>query len=60
MRVTMIAVNIDVAIPIIKVTEKPLIGPVPMANRINAAIKVVMLASRIVAKQIQTPKHNKP
>ena len=41
----MIAVNIDVTMPIINVIAKPLIGPVPKANRTMAAIKVVMFAS---------------
>ncbi len=42
------AVNIDVASPIISVTAKPLIGPEPKINSSNAAMKVVMLASMIV------------
>ena len=40
-----IAVNIEVAIPIIKVTENPLIGPLPNENKAKAANKVVKLAS---------------
>tara|TARA_B100000941_G_C27978001_1_gene289640 strand:- start:9 stop:158 length:150 start_codon:yes stop_codon:yes gene_type:complete len=43
-----IAVNIEVAIPIIKVTEKPLIGPLPNENKAKAANKVVKLASIMV------------
>ena len=43
-----IAVNIEVAIPIIKVTENPLIGPLPNENKAKAANKVVKLASTIV------------
>ena len=31
-----------------KVTAKPLIGPVPIANKINATIKVVSCASKIL------------
>ena len=42
------AVNIDVKIPIDNVTAKPLIGPVPTANNIIAATRVVMLASAMV------------
>ena len=44
----MIAVNMDVAMPIISVTAKPLTGPVPKTNSRTAAIRVVMLESRIV------------
>ncbi len=47
-RDAMTEVNIEVMIPIDNVTAKPLTGPVPMANKINAAIKVVILASMIV------------
>ena len=36
-----------VKIPTPKVTEKPLIGPEPMRNKIIAAINVVMFASII-------------
>ena len=43
-------VNIEVIIPIDNVTAKPLTGPVPTANKINAAIKVVILASIMVEK----------
>jgi hypothetical protein len=31
----------EVTMPMVKVTEKPLIGPEPIAKRITAAIKVV-------------------
>ena len=34
--------------PIPKVTAKPFTGPEPKINKITAAIKVVMLASRTV------------
>jgi hypothetical protein len=44
----MIAVNIEVMIPIIKVMEKPFIGPVPTENKINPTRKVVILASNMV------------
>ena len=47
-RVTMIAVNIEVMIPIIKVIEKPFMGPVPTENKIKPTKKVVILASNIV------------
>ena len=40
--------NRVVNIPIPKVTEKPLMGPDPIKNRMKAAIKVVILASKIV------------
>ena len=43
-----IAVNIEVKIPIDKVIAKPLTGPEPKANKITAAIKVVILASKTV------------
>ena len=43
-----IAVNIEVAMPIIKVTEKPFIGPLPNENNARAANKVVKFASIIV------------
>ena len=42
-----IAVNNEVAIPIIKVNANPLIGPVPNTNKIIAVKPVVMLASKI-------------
>ena len=47
-RVTITAVNIDVAIPIPSVTAKPLIGPEPKIYRNNAANKVVKFESMIV------------
>ncbi|MNV78946.1 hypothetical protein D3C71_1724710 [compost metagenome] len=47
-RVTVIAVNIEQTIPIISVTAKPLIGPVPMAKRMNATRNVVKFESKIV------------
>ena len=46
----MIAVNIEVIIPIDKVIAKPLIGPVPIAYRTMEAMRVVTLASKIVTK----------
>ena len=49
MRVSIIAVNMEVTIPKDRVTANPRIGPEPNANRITAAIKVVMLLSSIVA-----------
>jgi len=52
-RVPNIAVNIDVTIPIDRVTANPWIGPVPNPNKMIAAIKVVMLASAMVPKQEQ-------
>ena len=50
-----IAENIEVIIPIDKVTENPFIGPEPKTNKSNAAIKVVILASRIVDKAFSKP-----
>ena len=47
---TIIAVNIDVMIPIVRVTAKPLIAPVPKLNRTIEAINVVTLASAIVRR----------
>ena len=46
----MIAVNIEVIIPRVRVMAKPLIGPVPKVKRTSAAIKVVILASAMVPK----------
>ena len=46
---TMIAVNIDVIIPMVKVTAKPFIGPVPKLNNTIEAMRVVMFASAIVS-----------
>ena len=46
----MMAVNIDVTMPKLSVTAKPLIGPVPNMNSTMAAIKVVTLASAMVEK----------
>ena len=44
----MIAVNIDVMIPIERVTANPLIAPVPKLNKTNHEISVVIFASAIV------------
>jgi hypothetical protein len=46
------AVNTDVNIPIASVTENPLTGPEPIKNKILAAIKVVIFASKIVDKAL--------
>ena len=46
-RVMKIAQNNEVAIPIIKVVAKPLIGPVPNTKRINPVKPVVIFASII-------------
>ena len=45
-----IAASEETGEPIDSVTAKPRIGPEPSQNRMNAAIKVVILASRMVAK----------
>ena len=50
-----IAVNIDVTMPIDRVTANPFTGPVPMKNSMSAAIKVVMFASKIVTKALEKP-----
>ena len=54
-RVPIIAVNIEVKIPIDSVTANPLIGPVPMAYKISAAIRVVTFASKIVINALENP-----
>ena len=54
-RETTIAVNIDVIIPIDRVTAKPLTAPVPKLNKTNEAISVVMLASAIVNSAFAYP-----
>ena len=54
-RETTIAVNIDVIIPIERVTAKPLTAPVPKLNKTNDAINVVMLASAIVNSAFAYP-----
>ena len=46
----MMAVNMEVAIPMESVIAKPLIGPVPNPNSTMAAISVVILASAMVEK----------
>jgi hypothetical protein len=51
----MIAVNIEVIMPIDRVIAKPLTGPVPMTYKISAAIRVVTLASKIVTKALENP-----
>ena len=47
--VIIIDANIDAVIPIINVTAKPLIAPVPNIYRNKAAIRVVTFESKIVA-----------
>ena len=54
-RVTKIAVDKEVAIPISSVVANPLIGPVPKTNKINAVSPVVMLASKIEDKAFINP-----
>src|ERR1700676_770547 len=48
-RVSIQAVNIDVAIPIVMVTANPLTGPDPNANSITCDRNVAALESKIVA-----------
>ena len=50
-RVTKIAVNIEINMPQKRTVAKPRIGPVPNCHKTSAAIKVVMFASTIVVKQ---------
>ena len=52
----MIAVNIELTMPIESVTAKPLIGPEPKANSSSAAISVVRLASMIVGQRPAIPR----
>ena len=47
-RVKVTAVNTDVTMPMESVTANPLTGPEPNWNSRMAAIRVVMLASRMV------------
>ena len=46
------AVNTEVIIPIDNVTAKPFTGPVPKKNNTREAIRVVMLASKIVPSDL--------
>ena len=48
----MMAVNMEVRIPIDSVTANPLMGPVPRLNNTTAAMRVVILASAIVMKAL--------
>ena len=50
-----IAVNKDVNIPTSNVVAKPLIGPVPKINKINAVKPVVMFASKIEDNALLNP-----
>ena len=50
-----IAVNIDVTIPIDNVIAKPLTGPVPITYNIKAAINVVTFASKMVINALEKP-----
>ena len=47
-RVPTMEVNIEVRMPIARVTAKPRTGPEPMENSTTAAMKVVTFASRMV------------
>ena len=51
-RVPVIAVNMDDKIPIISVTAKPLMEPVPKANNTTATTRLVKWESRMVAKAL--------
>ena len=48
----MMAVNIEVTMPSESVMAKPLIGPLPKPNSMRAAIRVVILASKIEVKAL--------
>ena len=50
-----IAVNIEVTIPIDRVIAKPFTGPVPIIYKISAVINVVTFASKIVTKALEKP-----
>src|SRR3546814_5271299 len=50
MRTTVMAVNIEVAMPTEMVTAKPRTGPEPSANSTAMAIRVVRFESRMVEK----------
>ena len=52
------AVNRVVKIPIPKVIANPFTGPDPKANKIIAAIKVVIFASRTVIFALEYPESN--
>src|SRR4029077_9313574 len=54
-RVSVKAVNTVVMMPTPSVTAKPRTGPVPMKNSTAAAMKVVMLESRMVASARVNP-----
>ena len=45
-------VNMEVRMPMNRVTANPCTDPVPAANRITATIRVVILASRMVVKAL--------
>ena len=51
----MIAVNIEVMMPMDRVTANPFTGPVPILYRIIATIRVVRFASRIVTNALSNP-----
>ena len=53
--VHIMAVNIEVTIPIDKVIANPFTGPVPITYRISAAINVVTLASKMVINALENP-----
>ena len=51
-RDTVTAVYIEVRMPMIRVTAKPLIGPVPNANSATPASSAVTLASKMVPEAL--------
>ena len=53
--VTKTAVNIEHTIPMLRVIANPLIGPEPIFANTKAAIRVVMLASKIVMNALLYP-----
>ena len=54
-RVTKIAVNKEVQIPMSKVVANPWIGPVPKTNNMSPVSPVVMFASKIEDKALLNP-----
>ena len=54
-RVTNIAVNMEQIMPALKVTANPLMGPEPIHANTKAAIRVVILASKMVIKARSYP-----
>ena len=54
-RVTKMAVNMEIRIPQNRTVANPFIGPVPNCHKTSAAIRVVTLASMIVVNALSYP-----